>query len=362
MLGLGFLGYCVAEPLMNYFGGNSPGESEITSWAPDETTTEPEETTEPSSEATTAPPEEKAETGVYLPDNALSSSASYASALNTAKNNGASEIYILMKDTDGYLLYASETEAQGTDLIKGTMSLAEIVGRAKSEGIAPVAVINTLLDRTTPGVIEGISYRWADDSYAWLDAAAEKGGKRWVDPFKSETTEYFCSLVDELTKSGIKKIVLRNTIFPDFLEFDKTILAPHFFDKKSRADALSSLIKAMCETAEKNGADIVVEINAKDGFALEKSAEALSAVNFPITVAPIYNAADYNDGKLVVNGTENTLPTNQAERITYIVSRLRSVLMGKTVVPVINKEGIAPVAISTAIESLTEQGLSPVTK
>lgn len=359
--GLGFLGYCVAEPLVNYFT-NSSAEPEITPWEPADTTPAEITTTPPLTEETTAPVEEKSGTSVYLSDSALLSSASYGSALLEAKKSGASEAYLLLKDTDGYLLYSSQGSAKGTDLIKGSVSLNEIVGRAKAEGVTPVAVINTLLDNMTPGVIEGTAYRWADDSYTWLDAAADKGGKRWVDPFKSETADYFCELIDEITSAGIKKVVLRNTIFPDFLDFDKTILDAHFFDEKARADALKKLLGLMSDTARKNGAELFIEINAADGFTGLKSAEALFAADSSVGAVCIYNSSDFSSPKLEISGTEITLPTNQADKIALVFSRLRPLLSERTLVPVINDDGITSAAVSEAAQKLSSQGLYAVIK
>lgn len=360
--GLVFLGYCVAEPLMSYFR-NSDGEPDITSWTPEQTTPAEElTTTPPLTEATTAPAEEKVKAGIYLPNDALLSSSAFTKAIKDAKSDGASEVYILMKDTDGYLLYSSQGSAKNTDLIKGTMSLGEIVGRVRSEGVTPVAVINTLLDNMTPGVIEGTAYRWADDSYTWLDAAADKGGKRWVDPFKSETADYFCELIDEITSSGIKKVVLKNTVFPDFLEFDKTILDAHFFDEKARADALKKLLGLMSDTARKNGAELFIEINACDGFTGLKTAEALFASDSSVGAVCIYNSSDFSSPKLEISGTEITLPTNQADKIALVFSRLHATLSGRTLIPVINDDGLASDALSSATEKLSSQGLHAVIK
>lgn len=354
--GLGFLGFCVAEPLMNYFKGNSTDEPAVTSWTPEETTL-PIVTTE-LTEATTEPePALMQAVGYYLPENALESSQSLNTALSAAKSAGAQTVYILLKDTDGYLLYNSSGSAKGTDIIKGTMPLGQISSAAKAMGLTPVAVINTLLDKVTPSVIKDTAYRWADDSYAWLDAAADKGGKLWTDPFRAGTTAYFTELINEITKSGFSTVVLRNTVYPAFLDFDKTILDAHFF-AEDRYNALGKLVGTLKTAAEKNGAQVQLEANLADAFTLTQSAELLkSADTEGVGVNLIYNAADFGE-ELVIGTQTNKLPTNQEDRIITVfelASKLGA-LKEHQIMPVINSDSLTAEAVKQSVQALIEKG------
>ena len=95
---LGFLGFCIAGPVISYFQNNS-GQSEITSWEPEPTdiTTDNTDTssdgTTSAEEETTIPPDEPASgVAVTLDEADLASVEKYTAALESAAAKGASMV------------------------------------------------------------------------------------------------------------------------------------------------------------------------------------------------------------------------------------------------------------------------------
>lgn len=262
-----FVGYSVAPTVINFFNERAEENSTPSEpvWTPPVSTapesTPPETTAAPS---TTKPAEQKpAEQGLTLvaPDGTLNSAQTLTKYLNSVKDK-CSQVVFVLKNTDGELLYKSDNKtAKSSDtVIKGTLTLKQIVDECKKAGVVPAAAFSTLLDRTTPHLIDSTSYH-ASEGWMWLDNYANKGGKPWVNPAADKASEYFGELTKEISDAGFKTILLQNTMFPAFRQYDYNLL-PSSVKANDRADRLSSLAASLAASA-KNSASYI-EIDADD--------------------------------------------------------------------------------------------------
>ena len=274
--GLGVLGYGLGKPLLKYIqdrGNSSQADSEtsallssIMNGASSETpvSTEAQVSSEPTSEPTL--PLTITEKIYYLPENAALSEASLASALAEAKKSGCSVVAVTLKDTVGHLLYkTSIAEVKDTATVTGTLTASQIAQAISKEGLTPAARINTLMDQLGAVEVKG-NYTFPPEQggYRWNDDKDEKGGKPWMSPFKTESITYIGNIANELSAAGYKDIICVNTRYPAFHSIDISTYLNHLplTDSTKRVAALWSIVDAAKTSAEKNGAEIWLEISA----------------------------------------------------------------------------------------------------
>ena len=355
---LGVVGYSAAGPLISYFRGEG-GESVTTPWEPPESSTPEESETSDSSDSestTTTQPVYDGSGAYLLPEDALSNLSALLQALSAAESSGCSVIIVTVKDQEGYMLYNSQLSSiKDTELVTGSMTAAQIVTSVKERGFTGVmALVPTLYDRTTPRFVSDTGYRFADDSYAWLDASADKGGKQWVDPFRSGTRTYYTQLVRELTGAGFDEVLLSELRFPRFTTYDMSILDPRSFSD-TRYTALTSLYSSVSSAASNKtavSADIA-DVLSGYGNSFAGTAEILSDKSFTGTVYLMIDLSAFGTSLPTGENTSMTLPADPAQKAKALVSRAAGYIgTNVTVIPVIKAEGISAEALKQCYEAL----------
>lgn len=359
--GLGFLGYSAAGPIISFLGGGTDT-GPVTAWTPDESLISEinsslgtDDVTQSEKPTASEAPVNSGIGNYLLPESALADYTVLSNALNTVKNAGYEQVLIPMKNLRGNLLYKSNIEAvKDTDLITGTMAAGQIVSAAKSAGLVPKAVIPVIYDAETPAYVEDTGYRWADDSYGWLDDYEENGGKRWVDPYLEGTKKYFSDIAKELTASGFEQVVLSQIRFPTFYPYDESILAARNFTG-DRYKLLSSLYNTLNTAADKKTA---VEIDIKDvlemyGTDFVRTAEILKDKSFSGTVYLKVTLSDFTDNLQISENSSISLPADQVKKCTLLIERAAQYMgTNVTVIPVINPEGISEETVKACYEAL----------
>ena len=360
--GLGFLGYSLAGPLISYIqeGG---GESVTTPWEPPESSTpeesESSDTSDSESADTSTQPVSDASGSYLLSVTALTNQSALMQALSTAQSAGCSVIIVPVKNGEGNLLYNSQLDGiKGTDLVTGTMSAGQIVGVIKGKGFTSVkALLPTLYDRTTPLYVEDTGYRFADDSYGWLDAAPENGGKPWVDPFRAGTKQYYSALAGELIKAGFDEILMSELRFPSFEVYDETILEARNF-MPTRYTALTALYRSTVSAASNKAA---VAINIADvlsgyGQSFGGTAEILSDKSFTGTVCLTIKLTDFGTRLATGETASIALPADPVQKVQALVSKaVEYIGTNVTVVPVIEPAGLSAEALGRCYARLAAE-------
>ena len=245
--GLGFVGFTVAEVLLNYV---PPQSDEVFVDAPSATgdnAIPKEDITEPPPDDSATPQPLSAMRGsvVYAPTNVLASSAALSSYLETAKNDGFDAIVIEVKDEDGKLLYQSNIErVTATEgVVFGTLTAEQIANAAIAVGLRPIARVNTLKDHIGTEKINGMSY------IGWIDNTPALGGKRWANPYEDGTAEYISEITAELHEAGFIDVILANTTFPKqrFSVLDIEILESRVTDPEVRFVGLGEFVNKVAE-------------------------------------------------------------------------------------------------------------------
>ena len=313
---LGVLGFGLGKPLVEFF--NNRNNSSLTSesaWTPpssEEVSSESEApvSSEESSEAPIEPVRKM--TDVYfLPEDAALSSASLNSALAAAKAAGAGTVAVTLKNETGNFLYKSEIKSlENNDVITGTLSAEQICKAISDAGFIPAAKISTLKDKLCGSryVTDG-GYRITGSGLTWHDNRVDKGGKLWLSPFRTQTLQFMGEITEELSAAGFKNIIAVNTMFPLFHRDDivNYLSDLPLSDNKARLDALWDVLDSAKAGAEKNGAEIWVELAGENVIAQNRlctdaelcgSAEKLSEIKLIIDYTPTASATEaYTNAK-----------------------------------------------------------------
>ncbi len=271
-----FIGYSVAPPLIKFFTGQNTSQTESSepAWTPpvtEETTTTQDTTvTTPAPEP---PPEKLKQTSVTVPGSALESEAALKKFVQSAKTAGYDKIVFVLKDATGKLLYNSQIESiKGNNtIVNGKLTAKQIADICLKEDIVPSAAVTTLFDHLTPTVLTQTNYFATEEQGGWIwhDADEEHNGQRWMSPFQTDTLKYFGDITAELTKAGFEEVVLQDTVFPPFGNYDKKVLSANHF-AENRSDKLALFAQSCAKKAGDAGA--LVQIDLKELLTLSGSA------------------------------------------------------------------------------------------
>lgn len=303
VLALAVIGYGAGKPIVEYFSSKGNETSDSTpSWTPpataeaDETSSAETQTAQPAPEETAEP--EPALTGMYvLPQDAVYDAASLKSAVVSAKNAGYTGVVVTAKDTEGYFLYSSDIDGiKGGSSVKGTLTAKEMCDIITAEGLIPAARFSTLLDRTSGGLVGGC-YALSDGSGNWLDAAPSAGGKKWMDPFSTQCTAFMENIAGELSAAGFKYLIAADTMYPDFhpSDYNVYLYSLPIGDAEKRADALWGVLDAVCAGAEKNGAEVIAEVDGGALFSGDRQATDAELAEDAEKLNGISLLIDYSD-------------------------------------------------------------------
>lgn len=365
--GLGFLGYAAAPPVIDFFkNGMGAAETGSLEWKPEDITTTEDAalTTAPSEDTTTtaepAAEEPAAFNAALAPDTALDSSAALAAFMNSAKKSGYNYVVLEMKNSSGYVRYKSNLDRiKDTDVVTGTMTLAEINAISDSADMKIIARMSTVKDSVGPKVITDGAVRFADDSYAWLDGRVENGGKQWLDPFREPTSAYLNSIVTELCRAGITDIILENTYFPEYNNYDVTILDTAFF-ANDRYKALSALITGAEDSAEKSGGKVYARASLSDllmsygGYT--GTAEFIADTGFPADIPVVLEFSKSDFGAELKTGDSSSvkLPSEAGQLVKTLYTQAKRYTRNLEIIPLINSKGFSAKEIESIKSVLAE--------
>ncbi len=349
--GLIFVGYSIAKGLSNSIGGGNATDSTPQGWTPPESSssdTTPQQSGSESTEEITPPPttapEPETSGGSYVvPETALNSASALTQALSSAKNAGFTQVIIPVKNDMGELLYATTIDnLKNTNLVKGTLPAGQIASMAKGMGLEAKALLPALRDHLTPASVLDTGYWFKDDSYAWLDNYADRGGRRWIDPFRKGSSDYLSSVAKELTDAGFDEVLLSQMRFPVFKPYDQSILDGKYFTA-TRYTALTALYNNVNSA---DGGKTAAVINMSDllagyGKSYGDTAEMLSDSAFDGKVYLNITLSEFGN-KLKISDKETIdLPADPAQKAKALMSKAEEYLGTKyTIVPVIAPENM----------------------
>lgn len=268
--GIGFLGYSVAGPMINY--SRKQGDEEVTKTTiQDETISET--TGEDSDSLVSAVPEnQEVYRGVILNEYEITDTETIKNAVGRIPQEHDIEyVGIPLKLPDGRLKYATDYE-EFPETADSEMTLSEIAGTIKKEGYTPAAYISIFADNTIPEIYPQYSYMDSENVSVWRDADS----KTWGSPFSENYVDYLDFIAEEISEAGFEKIICTDMEFPDFSDNDLELLNDSRLEKSSRYTALTSVADILYDTIAANNSDMLIEVDAAD--VLSNNAEILKPI------------------------------------------------------------------------------------
>jgi len=264
--GIVFIGYSVAEPLINYTKkkGDSSAESEMIA----SDTTPTDENGEPVTEEGAAP-QVPVSAEVYrayaLDPLDIADAQSIKAALKRVPSEEKIEyIEVPLKVSGGNIYYATNNYyATSSGVIQSYTKLSEIVSAISAEGYKPVALISTFNDNIIPNYFRDMSYLTVDDGSQWIDNDINAGGKPWMTPFSESAVEYNTDIAEEVAQAGFERVVCYDFVFPDFRPSDVEFLGEKVVSP-DRYMALTSAANMMYDKIMTEGSKMMLEVNASD--------------------------------------------------------------------------------------------------
>ena len=264
--GIVFIGYSVAEPLINYTKkkGDSTAESEMIA----SDTTPTDENGEPVTEEGAAPQvpvSAEAYRAYALDPLDIADAQSIKAALKRVPSEEKIEyIEVPLKVSGGNIYYATNNYyATSSGVIQSYTKLSEIVSAISAEGYKPVALISTFNDNIIPNYFRDMSYLTVDDGSQWIDNDINAGGKPWMTPFSESAVEYNTDIAEEVAQAGFEIVVCYDFVCPDFRPSDVEFLGEKVVSP-DRYMALTSAANMMYDKIMTEGSKMMLEVNASD--------------------------------------------------------------------------------------------------
>ncbi|MDR0804979.1 MAG: putative glycoside hydrolase, partial [Oscillospiraceae bacterium] len=218
--GFVFAGFFIMPPFLKLINGDSV--ENTVPWTPPET--EDVDTTPPDTEqtATTEPPAPVRNNGfggnVVLADSSVLANAdTLAAYLENVKADGYTGVVIELKNSTGEIWYNTTNSLLAANpdaykkIVKGKLTLAEIVMACNDAGLRPAAKIWTLKDQLATRAVKsgGLNLTYKG---AWFGTNKEY----WADAAKKNTSLYLGEIAKEIASAGFDNIVLSGLQFPKF--------------------------------------------------------------------------------------------------------------------------------------------------
>ncbi len=369
---IAFLGFCIGKPLLDYLG--NIGTKDVPEWTPAASYSEkqesgvPEDTSAPAgtevpdssapvsntetdkdvqsgfdsetaagtTEATPQIADDMIISAVEVPASALANRSSLSAVLAKAKSGGYDAAIVQLKDKSGYFHYKTEIEG-AEELISGSMTLDEIIGVFRENGMTPVAEIAVLSDNMGCKTFPEMCFKVNDGSgWSWLD----RYGTRWANPEYDATREYFAKISAELITGGFESILLTDVAFPEVTTNDIYFDAAYM--TADRYKLLYNVIKA----------GNIAEINALDvlGETLGRTAEIL------------YDKSRLHDNKiaLVISRSDLTVeagyPADAKSLVESVLYRAQEKTGDLPIIPVIDGQSFDDAEKAKIIAALGDMG------
>lgn len=359
---IGFVGFSVAGPFIDYLRTKDDNTSDISQWTPpsSDPISEPNKDESgtaslPPSDNTSEPPNEKnGYIAIEIPVDEVQSEEKLTKFLSSAKTDGYNAVVIQLKDETGLFLYDTSNEiAISADTVSGKMGLAGIVSKIKGENLVPIARIHTLKDALNTQYSRDLNYQFKDGGTVWLDNAPAKGGKRWISPFSDASVDFICDISAEIADAGFEQIIYSSLVFPSFHNADFGYLGDKI-KPETRWTGLIELYNEVDKIVVANNAVSVLEVSVK--AAIEETEEVYKVEQLQgKNITAVYNASEI--GKKLVAGNDTiTIPDATYESVTTAFQLIADSADKINIIPCIEKSGLSDGELLEAIRALKDLG------
>lgn len=206
---------------------------------------------------------------------------------------------VTLKDSSGNVYYASALPAAASSLSTTQIDGKAVASAFTEQGIVPVAGVCAFQDPLAASANRDMAVKYQGSDYLWLDAAQDKGGKAWLNPYSSAAVEYIGGIIDEAKAMGFEQVWLTGVQFPTTAGRDKAT----YGDTASVTEA-QCLANALSTWQEKATCWVEYPLNVASGQEIRLTGGTIDALG-------IENLAIQVDGELTED-TQTQLDTAKA--------------------------------------------------
>lgn len=265
--GLGFIGYSVAEPLVNYT--KKKGDKDAVSSTSAVATSESDSATTPAEAATGITPPQginfEGYKGASLkPTDLISAEALELAIDRLPTGQGIEYLAVPLKVSGGAVYYSSEVfYALPARALPQTLSTEQIITAIENAGYKPAAIVSIFEDNLLPVTDGSCGYRTYISDQQWIDNDVSSGGKPWASPYSELAVSYNADIVSELSSAGFQKIICSDLVFPRFRQSDLNILDPEL-STPARSMKMTAAANMLNDRILQNGSSMFIEVSAAD--------------------------------------------------------------------------------------------------
>lgn len=326
--GIGFLGYSVAEPIINYtqHKGDEPDAQEPTSEPVLLEKPSEAPTTVPVTEAPTEPPTEAHEpfffTAAALGEDDILSSDDLKNALEVIPKDAAVEFIAVPLKSGGLINYNSSLiEPITSGAVMSELTLDEIKTEIEKHGFKAAAYVSIFNDNVMPLTYPETGYVNSNDGTLWID----RDEKTWTSPYSQKALNINAEIINEITAAGFETVICSDLVFPDFTEDDLLVLDP-VLGQNDRCISMTSAANLFNEKAVANGSSMQTEVSVVDilkGKTDVLQPALLSSNNFVLSI----DLDELSDG-LSIGDTQYEFSGTPAENIRQCLDLVSDKLIG----------------------------------
>lgn len=262
--GLGFIGYSIAEPIVNYSKKKGDDAAAVTTQsATDESG---EQNTNSGSESRT----EAAEYRAYAlrPGDMKDADSLTAALSRISPAMNVEYVEVPLKVSGGKVFYKSSL-SYTTGSVQNELTLDSILSQIKKSGYKSAGVISAFNDNMLPSMIPSAGYVTVNTGEQWIDNDLSAGGKPCTTPYSAIAVNYIADMITEVCDAGFEKIICTDVAYPEFRQSDLEIL-PEELSSRKRYQALTAAANLFYDRAVSGGAAMSLEV-AADKILKEKA-------------------------------------------------------------------------------------------
>ena len=352
--GIAFLGYSVAEPIMNFT--KKKGDTATSVLTTEADVNESSTIGDIDVDVINNPNVSAAEIhGAMLNVADLGSLTSLEAAVNRVTVDSEAEyIFVPLKSAGGNINFTTaNNKAVLAGAVTGKLSLSDICTTIRSAGFKPVAYVSLLSDNIYPQTYPDSCYKTIDDGSRWIDNSVENGGKSWLSPFTDEGKEYVNSLVNEIVSADFEHIVCADLIFPNFRPSDLELLGEEVKDSE-RYLVLTSMMNTIYSGSLSGNCSAMLEVSAAD--AAQGRAEVLQPMLLQISTVCVNVNMDELAAGIDVNGMPYDFNGSVEENLEKILGLIKDKVSDFNVIIRISGKGTESVDYSAIKEIVNKYG------
>ncbi|NLP26894.1 MAG: hypothetical protein GX365_06060 [Clostridiales bacterium] len=341
VLGLGFLGYSVGAPILDYLQNKDNYSSGTSEFIPSNIETSGVSNIDDSSviDDSSASDDNPIINGkgnilaYTLNVDDLSSKSKLSSAISNIKTNtNATSVIVPLKSKGGYLNYSTGIEdAVTAGVVNSTLSLNEIITEINTYGLKPIAEISVLADNIYPRMYGDTAYRFENQETLWLDNSPSNGGKPWMSAFSAGTRSYLSRITNEISEAGFKEIICTDISFPLFRTSDLGYVGSKV-KSETRYLALVDVANQIISTAQQNNSNIMIEESAVKIISGTSEIYKPDEIENSIFIAKI-NLGEAGNIITKTSGDISLADGDSIEKVKMIMDELDKVFNNNKVIP-----------------------------